>query len=342
MEKMERPRIDSKAIDDMARGHQIAQVLFTAMKYGLFDRLKEERTAGEVAREIEANPDITGKLLNALVCLGLVCKKDGRYLNADLARTYLMKDSGFYQGNLINLVGQGYPLWGNLEQALKGNGSPGPAKRDKGGVFDKSFTYSMAEGAKRGPLHRTMDAICGLAKFKEARTLLDLGGGHGLYAIAFSQENPSMVSTIFDIPPVAGVAQEFIDRHGMRERVRVVAGDYMKDEFPGKYDIVFVSDVFYQSRDLLRIPLQKIYRALNPGGLLIMKHWVMNEARTGGQTVVFWDLWLSLLGFPHYVYTRDEYAGLLKDFGFADVRMIDIASSPDPSAIVIGKKEAGK
>jgi len=340
MKKIERPQIDSKLIDDMARGHQIAQVLFTAMKYSLFDRLKEERSAGEVAREIEANPDITEKLLNSLVCLGLVCKKNGGYLNADLARTYLIKDSCFFQGNLINLVGQGYPLWGNLEQALKGNGSLKPPNRDKGGVFDKSFTYSMAEGAKRGPLHRTIDAICGLAEFKEARTLLDLGGGHGLYAIAFSQKNPGMESTVFDIPPVAGVSEEFIEQHGMQNRVRVVAGDYLKDELPGKYDIVFVSDVFYQSRDLLRMPLQKIYRALNPDGLLIMKHWVMNETRTGGQTVVFWDLWLSLLGFPHYVYTRDEYAGLLKDFGFADVRMVDIASSPDPSAIVIGKKKA--
>jgi SAM-dependent methyltransferase len=340
MKKIERPRLDSKAIDDMARGHQIAQVLFTAMRCGLFDRLKEERSAAEVAREVEADPVITEKLLNTLVCLGLVRKEGGRYQNAELARAYLMKESCFYQGNLIDLVGQGYPLWGNLQQALKGNGAPGPAKRDKGGVFDKGFTYSMAEGARRGPLHRTIDAVCGLAEFKKARTLLDLGGGHGLYAIAFAQENPGLASTVFDIPPVAGVAREFIERHGMPERVRVVAGDYLKDEFPERYDIVFVSDVFYQSRDQLQAPLQKIYRALNPGGLLIMKHWVMNEERTGGQTVVFWDLWLSLLGFPHYVFTRDEYAGLLKDLGFAGVRMIDIASSPDPSAIVIGKKEA--
>ena len=39
------PQIDSKSIDEMAKGYQAAQVLYTAIDYDIFTLLEKPRTA---------------------------------------------------------------------------------------------------------------------------------------------------------------------------------------------------------------------------------------------------------------------------------------------------------
>ena len=47
-----------------------------------------------------------------------------------------------------------------------------------------------------------INIISELPEFKEARKLLDLGGGHGLYAITFTKSNPNLGAYVFDFPDV--------------------------------------------------------------------------------------------------------------------------------------------
>jgi len=340
MKKIEEPKIDSNLIDEIARGFQLSQVLFTGMEYCLFDCLKHEKTAEELSEKLKTNLVITKKFLNVLVSLKLISKNNGKYINTETAQTYLVKDSPFYQGNLLKIIEQGNNIWFNLGKALKEENTPKQPNGKQEAVFDKSFILAMAEGGIRGPLQRTIKSVSDLEEFNKAKTLLDIGGGHGLYAIGFAQENPSIETTVFDLPPVIGVAKDFIEQYGMHDRVDTLAGDYMKDDLSGKYDIIFASDTFYQPRKILQILLKKIYNSLNDGGLLISKHWVVNEDKTEKPTVVFWDLWLSLLKYPHYVYTVNEYTELLREQNLLITHAIDISIPPDPSVIIVAKKEA--
>lgn len=339
MMKIEEPKIDSNPINEIARGYQVAQVLFTSINHGLFNYLTEAKTAEELSAEMQTNSNITKKLLNALIELGLISKKDEKYINTELAQVYLVKGSLFYQGNLINLIAQGNNVWSNLGNTLKGMNAPAQTNKKRESAFDRSFILAMAEGGMRGPLQKTIRAISKFDEFKKAKRLLDFGGGHGLYAISLAQENPNIEATIFDLPPVTQVAEDFIKQYDMQDRVHVLAGDYAKDDLGGKYDIIFASDTLYQPREALQIPLKKIYNALNNSGLVILKHWIANEDGTGRHTVVFWDLWLSLLEYPHYVYTKNEYEELLKEQNFSEIGVIDISTPFDPSVIIIGKKE---
>jgi len=340
MKKIEEPNIDSNLIDEIARGFQVSQALFTSMKYCLFDCLKEEKTAHEIAEEIQTSPIITEKFLNVLASLKLISKKNEKYINTEVAKIFLVKDSPFYQGNLLNLIAQGNNVWANLENVLKVEDTAKQTNRKPESVFDKSFILAMAEGGIRGPLQRTIKVVSCIEEFNKARTLLDIGEDHGLYAIGFAQENPSIETTVFDIPPVVEVAKDFIEQYGMHDRVKTLAGDYMKDGLGGKYDIIFASDTFYQPKEILQILLKKIYNSLNNSGLLISKHWVVSEDRTKKSTVVLWDLWLSLLDHPYYIYKVNEYTELLKEQNLFLIQIIDISTPPDPSVIIIAKKEA--
>ena len=332
-----KPQIDAKLIDEIAKGYQAAQVLYTAIDYNIFTLLEKPKTAKEVSDEIGTDFEITNKFLDALAALKLISEGDGKYSNTALARTFLVMDSPFYQGNLVNVYAMAYDAWSKLGQALKEGVIP-QKPDEKKNVFDKTFILSMAEANLRGPLHRIVKKIEDIPEFKNAKKLLDLGGGHGLHAVSFTQINPDLEAIVFDLPPVVEVTKEFISQYGMEERVKVMAGDFDKDDFGNGYDIIFVShSLFYHTKETIHEPLERIYEALNDGGIMISNHWMFDDGKNSS-TLALWELWLSVLGYPHHVYTAKDFVDLLKEKKFSDVQMINIATPEDPSTIVIAKK----
>lgn len=334
------PVIGSEPLDRMTKGCEASNILRTALDFDLFDLLEEPKTAEQVSSETGTAAAFTEKFLNALCTIDLISKHDGNYANTKLASTFLVKKSPFYQGNMIRLSGNNSLNWSKLGSAMKGDLPDEIGERPEG-VFDSGFILAMAEGSMRGSLHRTVEEVAALPEFKRARTLLDIGGGHGLYAIAFAEMNPELDATVFDLPPVTEVTREFIERYDMNERVSVIGGDFAMDEIGQGYDIVFASDVFYRKPDALSGIFEKIHGALNDSGSIMLKHWVLNDDRTAPPTSVLFDLMLSLRGGDwHHIYTRGEYIELLKGAGFSSLRLLDISSQVSPSLLIIGSKEA--
>lgn len=332
--------IDSEPLDRIVKGCEASNILRTALDFDLFDLLEEPKTAEQISSETGTVATIAEKFLNALCTIDILAKRDGAYVNTPLAATFLVNESPFYQGNMIRLSKNNSLNWSQLGSAMKGDVSDEIGERPER-VFDSSFILAMAEGSMRGSLHQTVKEVSNLPEFKKARTLLDLGGGHGLYAIAFAEMNPELDATVFDLPPVTEVTQEFIGRYGMDERVSVIGGDFAMDDIGDGYDIVFASDVFYRKPDVLSGVFEKIHGALNDSGSIMLKHWILNDDRTAPPTSVIFDLMLSLRGGDwHHIYTGGEYVELLEGAGFSDIRVLDVSSQTSPSVLIIGNKEA--
>lgn len=332
------PEIASETLDKMARGYELSQLLFTASEYDLFTLLTEEKNAQQVSEELKTDPVMTEKFLNALTAAGLLVKSDGRYSNTPLADTFLVQGKPFYQGNLLKLVSNGYHDWSKFGQVLKEGANPKAGERPAQNVFNKSFILAMAEGALRGTLQQTADVISKLPEFSGVKKMLDLGGGHGLYAIALAQKKPDLNAIVFDLPHVVDVTRDFIERYGMQERVKVIAGDFNRDELGAGYDLVIASDVFYRSKETVTGVMRKIFKSLNDGGSFILKQWTLNNEGTGPLTAVLFDLKLSLSGNQHYLYTTKESIDLFQQVGFKDVQVIDISIPAKPSTLIIARK----
>ncbi|WP_305063902.1 methyltransferase [Methanococcoides sp.] len=332
------PEISSEPLDRMVKGCEAFHTLLTALDFDLFDLLEESKTAEQISSEVCTDTSLTGKFLNALVALQFLSKENGKYTNTKLASTFLVKDSPFYQGNLLRLSGRNSDNRSMLNSILKGDVSEAKEGRFED-VFDSSFILAMAEGSMRGSLHRTIKEVSTLPEFQKARTLLDLGGGHGLYAIAFAETNPDLEATVFDLPHVTEVTKEFIERYDMNDKVGVIGGNFFEDEIGSGYDIVFASDAFYRKPDVLPGVLKKVYDALNNNASVVLKHWILNDERTAPPTSVLFDLNLSLRGDMHHIYTESECIELLENAQFSNVRVLDISSQTSPSVLIIGDKE---
>lgn len=324
------PGISSEPLDTIVSGSEISQVLFTAIENDIFSSLQEMKKAEQLSQEIKTDPWLTERLLNCLVAMRLLLKRDSGYTNTKVAETFLVKESTFYQGNLLKLRMKCYrDYWLKLSQALRRGGIHQGREEE---IYDRAFILAHAEGALRGELQRAVSAIASLPEFKKATKLLDLGGGHGLYAIAFAQLNLNLDAFVFDLPHVTEVAKEFINQYGMQERVRVIPGDFTKDDLGNGYDIVFASDATISGI------LGNIYNALKDDGVLIYRRWTLDDNKTAPLTSVLFDLMLSLLRSEHSVCTLTEYLDSLEKAGFTGEHVLDISIPSDPTKIIVARK----
>ncbi|RLI78900.1 methyltransferase type 12 [Archaeoglobales archaeon] len=327
------PPVDPNSISELARSVEKFVVLATAVELNLFNKFKKPKSAEEVAKELRLDERITKKVCNALVASGFLKEVDGRYTLTKISKIFLLSESPYYQGNLIKLyMKTREERWNKLREAMK-SGSLGFQRNHS--VFDESFILAMAEAAVRWDLPRTVEALRELSEFKKAKKFLDLGGGHGLYALAFKEANPELNVYLFDLPQVIEVARKFV-----RDKVKLIAGDFTKDDLGSGYDIIFASDIFYRPHEELIRILQKVHASLSDGGLLIAKHWHIDDLREDA-IAVFFDLMFSIFDEVDRVYSTPEFCDVLESCSFSVVDIIDVGKSYSPSKIVIAKKIVG-
>jgi SAM-dependent methyltransferase len=104
-----------------------------------------------------------------------------------------------------------------------------------------------------------------------ARRLLDLGGSHGLYSIAFCSRHPGLSATVLDWAQARDVAETTIVAAGMSERVAFLAGDIWRDGFPSGRDVVRLFNlvrIFPAERSEAMV--RRAVAALRPGGIVVV------------------------------------------------------------------------
>jgi hypothetical protein len=308
----------------------------TALDLGLFELLREPTAAGVCAGALGCRTDLMELLCESLVSIGLLEKNGELFHTSATAQAYLVRDSPFCQQHAIAFQRRLAGLWADLPAIMK----DGPATYDRAQMFHDVIIPSMAENCRCGLLQQVTGLVAALPEFPAAKRLLDLGGGHGLYAITFCQKNPGLKATVFDLPPVTGAARDFITRYHA-DRVTVLPGDFFCDPIGSGYDIIFSS-----SNPGGKVPslIPKIAAALNKGGLFINKQ-AIEEEHADPWLSLEWNLW-TFAGVQkqakRYVFANSvpfaEYNRQLADHGLV---VQDIIPVDAQSAMTIARKVAG-
>ena len=337
MSDIDKPMISPEPLDEMINGYRVSHILSTAVEKGVFTRLSESKSAKELAEDIGTDPRATEKFLNVLVTLGLLARSDDEYANTVEAETFLVEGRPHYMGNLVRITVGSNMLLSSLDYVLESGESLQERLEDY--TFDEVQMLGHAEGALCHELPVIFETLRDIPEFAGAKRILDLGGAHGAYSMAFARKDSVSEVVLFDRPHVTRFAKEFIAGYGMEDQIQLVAGDFTNDDIGNGYDLVFVSHVFYQKGGMKSV-LRKIYDSLDSGGAVILNHWALDENGTGPRISVLFDLYISMVSRDNRCYTVNEYAGLLREAGFSKVRIFDIQTPSSPSMIVMGKKGA--
>jgi hypothetical protein len=270
-------------LDDSIRGMRKFTIISAATNLGIFDACTKPLTLENISTLIAGNSDMCRLVCDTLVLEGLLEKSGEQFKNTPVSSMFLTRGSPYSQVcYLRQLTRMMHDLWVPLEHIVRN----GPVQYDKEEFFRDFSLPAMAENALSGRLQEIIRAITSLPGFNEVKRVLDLGGGHGLYAIAISMQRPDISAWVFDLPHVIPVAGSYREQY-RAERVHMIPGDFFIDPFGAGYDLI-ISSSNPSGKSIDLIP--KIVKALNNGGYFV------NVQSTGGLPAdplqsVEWQLW---------------------------------------------------
>jgi len=343
-ENMERladvkPPVENKIeyLRELASGFETGQIFLTALELDIFSKLQESQSAEKLAGELETDPDLTGRFLDVLTAMRLLAKNHDQYHTAPETAPFLMEGSPFFARYLMFGI-RSRETWLNLKEILKKGPTGEPDKHEHD--YDQQCIDWMARGTMLGRLQATVRQVRDLPEFSRARKLIDLGGGHGLFGIAFAQENPELDVVIFDKPEVTPMTQVYIDRYGMADRIHTISGDYTKDTLGTDYDIAFEACSFAGDENGSRAFFSKVCNALKDNGLFIRLTFTLDDNRSGPISSLVWDLKDHLTGHSHMpMRTNSELFQLLQEAGLTGERVIDMSPwCSMPMRLIISRK----
>lgn len=119
------------------------------------------------------------------------------------------------------------------------------------------------------------------------------------------------------------MARERLAEEGLLERVELMAGDFYQDELPKGCDAAWLSAIIHQNSPAENLLLfQKVYRALEPGGVILIRDHIMDETRTQPASGAVFALNMLVNTRGGDTYTFSEIRRALEEAGFGEVKVI--------------------
>jgi hypothetical protein len=316
-----------------------SKLLLAGIELGIFSRLGKPASAEAVAQALGCHPENTRRLLDGLVACRLVTKDAGRYRNTAETQVALVEGTPTYMGELLTIMMQ-------MQEAVLGNvaglvkeGPPPPAKETDIGAEETWLRYgfSMANYQRAGLARQAREIVSKLPEFSSIHKMLDLGGGPGIVGIAIVGSHPEMTGVVFDRPAVIPVAEKYIREYAMESRMSVIGGDYMRDAIGEGYDLVWASATFNFAGPNLDTPIQKVYDALNPGGVFISLSDGLTHEGTEPAEYVLNTLPCSLMGQDMGI-RQGAIAESMRRAGFATITSRTVDTPMMPMDLDIARK----
>jgi SAM-dependent methyltransferase len=295
---------------------RLPRILFSALELDLFNRMEARNWAiPQLAKRLRASQRGLAILCRNLASVGLLLKSRLGYQVAPFAKRYLQNTSQDFRGEYLALMQRQWREWSQLTEVIRA-GRPLDSQEPETSEYRRSFTWAMH--------HRSMQPSQDVAEqvaLKSARSLLDLGGGPGTYALAFLKRNPMLHATIMDRPLALEVARALAQQSSFGTRLTYQPGDFLKESNAGNYDVVWYSNVLhiYSPAENLKV-FKKIKRLLRPGGRLLIQDTFLQDPKglrpletnlfavsmllytDRGNTYSFQDVraWLQRAGLTHF------------------------------------------
>ncbi len=311
-------------LERILTGFRAYKALKAGLDLGLFELLANEPDIGreDIVRRLRINGGFIRSFLQALVDIGLISQDGDAYRNTETAEHFLLRSSPLFQGDWIEEETGKNSWWDDLAAQLQ-------KEKPEAKAFDKAprteFIRALGQRSLRGELQAVTKAVAGWEKFSDARMVLDLGGGHGLYAIALCQLNPDLRGVVFEKPHVLPELQNFLDAYQMNDRLKAVGGNIDVDAIGSGYDIIIVSHLMYKFRKNLPDFLQKVCSALQPDGLLVSNHWFCAPGCIPNNGLMEMDK--AFLSFGHPLCYIEKFHELLEQNGFSLLTAKEIPST---------------
>lgn len=295
----------AKYLNDLTWAYRASRTLQVACLLKVFTHLAEEpANARELARRCNAPAEKLEKLLIACCGIDLLQQEKGVYRNTELSDMYLVEGRPLYQGNIILHALSVWNVWTELPSQLLNDPTAALGSQQENFILGM---HNLAMGG-RGELFLKAADLSG------RKHLLDLGGGPGTYSVLACQNNPELRSTLLDLPETIAIARPLIEKANLLDRITLREGSWDDSDYGSGYDAVLMSNILHGPDSGAPEKLKKAYKAMKPGGLLIIQEFLLNDMKTGPMVPALFNVMVG-------AYSRPELFAVLQEAGFAGIQI---------------------
>jgi len=311
----------------LARNFMECRILLTGAELNLFTLLSPAPLSPEeIAAMIGADLRAVTILLDALSAMGLLVKQAGKYHCPPSISPFLSAEASNSILPMILHMAHVWERWSGLTSIVKGLRVQEKSTRSSQDA-DELRAFIGAMHVIAAPL---APRIVAAVNPGTSRTMLDVGGGSGVYALAFLQAVPEMRCTLFDRPAVIEMARERLSKAGVLSRVNLTPGDFYRDEFPPGHDLAFLSAIIHQNSPEQNLNLYlKVFRALVPGGRIVIRDHVMASDRTRPKDGALFAVNMLVSTTGGITYTYGDIKDCLTKAGFIRIRLLQSGEHMD-------------
>jgi O-methyltransferase domain/Dimerisation domain len=291
-----------------------------ALELEIFESLKAPTDTAALADRTGFSLRGLTALLGMLKCLGLLDRREGKWQLNRVSRAYMLKDSPFCWGPFFSYAAASLPMHALLRDNVRGaaSGAGRPVEGWEEGKIDESLARELTDFMH---CHSVAPAV-GLAKscdFSGVKRLLDVGGGSGCYAFSLALENPSMRATVMDLPTICKVAEDYIAKAGVADRVDTAVVDMFRDGWPRGYDCHFFANVFHDwSLETCAELAQSSFDSLEPGGRICLQEMLLDDSGDGPINAAAFSI-VMCFGTKGQQFTLAKLREILEGAGFSGV-----------------------
>jgi predicted O-methyltransferase YrrM len=306
---------------ELGAGFTQPRIFLTAAELDIFTKLRGgPYTVEQLCAQEGWNPRGLRILLDALASMGLIQKPDHTSYGVDETVARLLSHES--DETVLPMVLHRTHLWRSWSAlaeivATGKNPNVGPLQ-DRPQEDLEAFIGAM-QVIGRMVAERIVKSL----DLSAYRRLLDVGGGSGIYTVAFLKAAPHLTATLFDLPRVCDIARKFLAGNPLRDRIKIVEGDYLKDDLPKGHDVALLSAIIHSNtrEENLRL-YQTIHRSLEPGGTILVRDYFMDDSRTLPPEGAIFAVNMLAATAGGDTYTLSEVKEDLARAGFRDVRLL--------------------
>ncbi len=339
--KLPNPEFDSGKLFMLPYEALKWELLKTAIELKIFDHTSEPASALAIGGALSLHPGNTEYMLNALVALGCLKKEGGLYRNTAQTEHFLTsgKDTSLGESLLFMSAWTLPVLNGGLKEMVR-NGPPPQKDMANPDIWEKAARVSVNH-SRCGRAQLIARHVAALPEFPSFTKILDLGAGPGIFGIAVAAAHPTLSCVLFDQPAVTKVAEEVVAEYGMADRVSVMGGDYMRDDFGADYAFIMANFTLNFYRDRLGEIMRKVLAALKPGGIFMVTSDGLDPDKAGPAGSVI--SWLpTMLQGQDMSFETGQIARAMREAGFVSTEqktLTDIElEAHGPVEMTIGRK----
>ena len=336
---MSAPQLDH--IMQVGLGFWASKTLLSAVEMELFTELaKHPEELHALEGRLGLHPRASRDFLDALVALGFLERRDGKYYNTPSTDFFLDKRKTSYIGGLLEMANQRlFGFWNHLTAALR---TGEPQNETKGGGASpfialysdparlKQFLTAMS-GISRG----ANLAIANQFPWDRYKTAVDVGTAQGDLIVQVALANPHIAGIGFDLAEVAPVFEDYVTANGLSSRVEFCPGSFFDDPLP-RADVVMMGHILHDwNLEQKKGLVAKAHEALPDGGAFVVYESIIDDDRSKNAFALLMSLNMLIETPGGFDYTGADCMGWMKEAGFKETRVEHLIG---PDSMVVGVK----